>query len=237
MRYIPGELDVASSRRTSGWLRKATPVPGSSPTCDLTISKYFILNQIHTACRHARLALAVVPLTFSLLTACATSTPPESPQATSSRQIEVAFSPEAGSEALVLKVIESAGRSVRLAAYSFTSPAVVKALLNAKKRGVDVQVLVDDRGNRSKSSIAAMNLVAGAGIPIRVISVYAIHHDKYIIVDGRHTETGSFNYSQAAAHSNSENVLVIWNNPQVAATYLAHWNSRWVQGVTVETSY
>lgn len=153
------------------------------------------------------------------------------------QQIEVAFSPEAGAEALVLKVIGSAHQSLRLAGYSFTSPNVVRALIDARKRGVDVKVLVDDRGNRGKASIAAMNLVAGADIPIKVIATYAIHHDKYIVVDGRHTETGSFNYSQAAARSNSENALVVWNNPRLAADFTAHWDSRWAQGVLVEVSY
>ena len=152
-------------------------------------------------------------------------------------RIDVAFSPEAGAEALVLKVIDSAQRSLRLAGYSFTSPAVVRALVNARKRGVDVKVLLDDRGNRGKASIAAMNLIAGADIPVRVIASYAIHHDKYIVVDGRHTETGSFNYSQAAARSNSENVLVVWNDERVASSYLAHWDNRWAQGVAVEVSF
>ncbi|RYH63592.1 MAG: hypothetical protein EON54_07830 [Alcaligenaceae bacterium] len=109
--------------------------------------------------------------------------------------------------------------------------------VDAKRRGVDVRVLVDDRGNRGKASIAAMNLVVGADIPTRVISAYAIHHDKYIVVDGKHTETGSFNYSQAAAKSNSENVLVVWDNAKVASAYLAHWNNRWAQGVAVEAAY
>lgn len=181
-----------------------------------------------------------LPILIALLVAgCAATTPPAVDQSAlpdqhaiqTARQIEVAFSPDAGAEALVVKVIGTAGQSVRLAGYSFTSPAVVRALIDDRKRGVDVQVLVDDRGNRSRPSLIAMKLIADAGIPIRTISAYAIHHDKYIVVDGRTTETGSFNYSQAAARANSENVIVVWNNPQVAATYLAHWESRWAQGV------
>ena len=155
----------------------------------------------------------------------------------STQQIEIAFSPEAGSEALVLRVISSAHQSIRLAGYSFTSPAIVKGLMEAKRRGVDVKVLVDDKGNRGKANLAAMNLIGGANIPIRVISTYAIHHDKYIVVDGRHTETGSFNFSQAAAKSNSENLLVVWDNPSVANRYLAHWESRWRQGIEIDKAY
>ena len=132
--------------------------------------------------------------------------------------IEVAFAPEAGAEALLLKVIGSARQSIRLAGYSFTSPAEVRNLMDAKRRGVDVKVVLDDKGNRGQASVAAMNLIVGAGIPLRVISAYTIHHDKYIVVDGKHTETGSFNYSQAAAKANSENVLVIWDHTECGSS-------------------
>lgn len=100
-----------------------------------------------------------------------------------------------------------------------------------------MRVLLDDKGNRGKANIAAMNLLVGVNIPTKVISTYAIHHDKYIVVDGKHTQTGSFNYSQAAAKSNSENVMVLWSNPKVATTYLAHWESRWAQGMAIEMTY
>ncbi|MEJ8816210.1 phospholipase D family protein [Variovorax ureilyticus] len=176
---------------------------------------------------------ALLGITFALLAGCASSPGP----LPSESKIEVAFSPDAGSEALVLKVIDKARSSIRLAGYSFTSPSIVRALIDAKRRGVDVRVLLDERGNRGKANIAAMNLLVGANIPTNVISTYAIHHDKNIVVDGKHTQTGSFNYSQAAAKSNSENVLVVWSNPTVAATYLAHWESRWAQGMAIEMSY
>ena len=155
----------------------------------------------------------------------------------SDKSIESAFSPEAGSEALVIKVINSSERTIRLAAYSFTSPVVVQALLDAKKRGVDIRVVVDDRGNHSKASIAALNLLVNTGIPTRTISAYAIHHDKYIVSDEMNVQTGSFNYSKAAAKSNSENVIVIWNNREVAASYLKHWQSRYDKGVEFRSTY
>jgi phosphatidylserine/phosphatidylglycerophosphate/cardiolipin synthase-like enzyme len=167
---------------------------------------------------------------FAALTGCA------GPQhgAQLAQRIEVAFSPEAGAEALVVKVIAGARQSIRLAGYSFTSPAVVRSLMEAKWRGVDVKIVIDDKGNRGQANLAAINLMVGADIPIRVISAYAIHHDKYIVVDAKTTETGSFNYSQAAAKSNSENVLVVWDNLVVAGRYLQQWESRWKQGIAVE---
>lgn len=151
--------------------------------------------------------------------------------------IESAFSPEAGAEALVLRTIDSARQSIRIAAYSFTSPQVMRKLLDAKRRSVDVQIVVDEKGNKSKASKAAMNLVVNAGIPLRTISTYTIHHDKYIVVDGKHVETGSFNYSKSAASKNSENVIVVWNNSELAGNYLRHWQSRWSHGTDWRSEY
>lgn len=160
-----------------------------------------------------------------------------SAQVPGNQVIEVAFSPNEGSEDLVVKAIQSARSSIGVAAYSFTSPVIAKALLNAKKRGVDVRVVVDENGNKSKASLAALNLLVNAGIPTRTISRYAIHHDKYMVVDKSTVQTGSFNYSKAAAKSNSENVVVIWNNPDLALSYLKHWQDRFDQGREYRGAY
>lgn len=154
-------------------------------------------------------------------------------------QIEVAFSPGEGAEGLVLRLIESSRQSLRLAAYSFTSAAVVGALQAAKRRGVDVAVVVDYRSmhdDRSGKARAALNILKNAGIATRTIARYPIHHDKLMVVDCQHVETGSFNYSQAATR-NSENVIVLWNHEKVAQTYLKHWQSRYDQGDEYESTY
>lgn len=152
-------------------------------------------------------------------------------------QIETAFSPDGGAENLVLKVIDSSQQRLQLAAYSFTSPRIANALIRAKRRGVDVAVLVDEKGNKGKANHAALNLLVNAGITTRTISRYAIHHDKYIIADSLNVQTGSFNYSGAAAKSNSENVIVIWNQPNVASSYRKHWASRWADGDAYNSDY
>ena len=135
--------------------------------------------------------------------------------------LEVAFSPDAGAEHLVIKIIDGAQRKLRVAAYSFTSKPIAQALLRAKKRGVDVQVVVDksQKGERYTSA----TFLANSGIPVYVDSQHAIMHNKYIIADDTHTELGSFNYTDAAAHKNGENALVVWNNASLASKYEADW--------------
>ncbi len=65
--------------------------------------------------------------------------------------------------------------------YSFTSPEVAGALVRAKQRGLDVKVVLDwkaNTGRQNKASLAAMNLLVNAGIPVRTVSQYKIMHDK-----------------------------------------------------------
>ena len=151
--------------------------------------------------------------------------------------IETGYSPEGTALQLVLKTINSAQQEIRLMGYSFTSPEVVSALVRAKHRGVDVKIVLDEKGNRSKASQAAMNVVVNAGIPLRTNGHYAIMHDKVIIVDNHTVESGSFNMTRSAASRNSENVLVIKDVPEVAQAYLQHWQSRWDGGTEWHSSY
>jgi hypothetical protein len=88
----------------------------------------------------------------------------------------------------------SAQQEIRLMGYSFTSPEVAGALVRAKQRGLDVKVVLDwkaNTGKQNKASLAAMNLLVNAGIPVRTVSQYKIMHDKVIIADGRNIEVGS----------------------------------------------
>lgn len=56
---------------------------------------------------------------------------------------------------------------------------------------------------------------------------YAIMHNKFMVIDERHVQTGSFNYSAAAVNKNAENVLVLLNVPQLAAQYQHQWQLLW----------
>lgn len=196
--------------------------------------KYILLSMLIPGVMASANAFNLVSLVDNLGVSRASTAP-------ATGEVEVSFSPDEGGEALVLKVIGSAKHSLRVMAYSFTSKPVVKALLDAKRRGVDVQVVVDHKSNvtedRSGKAKAALNLLVNAGIPTRTISVYPIFHDKTIIADGQTVETGSFNYSYAAAHRNSENVLVLWNNPKIATAYQEHWQSRFRRGVDYRSTY
>ncbi len=133
--------------------------------------------------------------------------------------IEVAFSPKHGGQDLIIKTINSAHKSICMATYSFTSKPIANAILQAKSRGVAIKI-VSDYGANGKHYTAAKYL-ANNGVDVRLNHNYAIMHNKFIIVDRQTVETGSYNYSAAAENKNAENVMVIWNNPEVANKYQA----------------
>ncbi|MDR5776987.1 MULTISPECIES: phospholipase D family protein [unclassified Caballeronia] len=148
--------------------------------------------------------------------------------------VEVGFTPGGSAEALVLKTLNSARQSIRLIGYSFTSPEIVQALIDAKRRGVDVAVAVDYKSNfeedRSGRGRAALGALVNAGIPTRVVSAFPITHSKFFVTDGRTVETGSFNYTRSAARRNAENVVVLSGNLDVVRAYLKNWAYVYSQG-------
>jgi len=144
--------------------------------------------------------------------------------------IQAGFSPEGSARTLVLETIASAKHRIQMLAYSFQAPDVMQALVDAKKRGVDVRVVIDKRRNTGKTSRAAMDFVTSHGVALRTNDHFNIHHDKTIIVDGETVETGSFNFAKSAETTNSENVVVIRNAPEIARQYVEHWQSRWDLG-------
>lgn len=149
-------------------------------------------------------------------------------------EYESAFSP-GDALPLVLKAIHSAQTSIHVAAYSFTSRPVAEALTAAFKRGLEVRVIADAKANSGKYT--AVTYLTNQKVPVRLNSKYAIHHHKFIIVDGKTVQTGSFNYSASAVSKNAENVLVVWNAFDLARQYEEEWKRLWEEGIDVQPKY
>ncbi|WP_052285117.1 phospholipase D family protein [Kluyvera genomosp. 1] len=141
--------------------------------------------------------------------------------------VQVGFSPEGSARALVLESINHAKQSIDMMAYSFQAKDIVEALVRAEIRGVNVRAVIDKRRNRGAVSQKAITLARVNGIQIRLDDHYHLQHDKVMIIDGKTIETGSFNFAKSAEVANSENVLVIRDEPAVISQYQAHFASRW----------
>lgn len=154
-------------------------------------------------------------------------------------RLEVAFAPNQSAEILAIRVIDSANGELHVMAYGFTNKNVVKAIIRARGRGVSVFVLADYHENiqddRYGHARAALSALASAGCAVRTVSAFRIFHEKVLIAGRNTVATGSFNWT-SAARSNSENILVNWENPTLASVYLTHFDDRWQVGVPYQTT-
>ena len=143
--------------------------------------------------------------------------------------IEVAFSPNNGVTASIVKALSQAQKSILVSAYSFTSKDIAGALLAAKKRGVEVKLILDKSQVSQKYS--SSTFFFNQGFEQRIDIKHAIYHDKVMIIDSKTVITGSFNFTRAAETKNAENVLILRDNPELARLYSRDWWFNWQQAL------
>lgn len=138
-----------------------------------------------------------------------------------------AFSPKQGATALVVKTINKAKATICVAAYSFTSKPIANALVSAQQHGVNVRVVLDKSQRRGRGSL--LRFLKEHQVPTRINDRYAIMHDKFMLIDNKTLELGSFNYTKSAEEKNAENVLVL-HNKKVIRDYSQQWLKLWNEG-------
>jgi phosphatidylserine/phosphatidylglycerophosphate/cardiolipin synthase-like enzyme len=136
--------------------------------------------------------------------------------------VTVCFTPGGNCTDAIVKALGEAQRTILVQAYSFTSAPIAKALLDAHKRGVQVQVILDKSQRTEKYSSA--DFLANQGMPTMIDANHAIAHNKVMLIDGEWVITGSFNFTKAAQEKNAENLLII-RDPALAAQYTQNWEA------------
>jgi phosphatidylserine/phosphatidylglycerophosphate/cardiolipin synthase-like enzyme len=161
--------------------------------------------------------VAVTALLLWALGACI-SPPVQSGQTAG---LEVRFQPGGGATAAIVRELRAATTTIHVQAYSFTSSPIAQALVDAKRRGVAVEAVLDKSNQRDKYTAATF--LANQGIPTLIDARHAIAHSKNIIVDGRTVITGSFNFTKAAEEKNAETLLILRGYPDIAEKFEANF--------------
>ena len=122
---------------------------------------------------------------------------------------EVWYAPEDRPLERMVRIYDHATRYIFVAVYGLTSPLAVKALAEAKKRGVDVRVITDrERMNDSKQQ-TAVSALRFAGVPVRVNRHDSLMHLKQVVVDDEINTTGSMNQTTSGNQYNDERLDII----------------------------
>jgi phosphatidylserine/phosphatidylglycerophosphate/cardiolipin synthase-like enzyme len=136
------------------------------------------------------------------------------------KMVKVFYSPKGGCTDAVVKEINASKNEILVQGYSFTSMDIAKALVDAFKRHIKIQVILDKSQRTEKYSSASF--VANAGIPTYIDAKHSIAHNKIMIIDKSIVITGSFNFTKAAEEHNAENLLII-PSKELAASYMSNW--------------
>jgi phosphatidylserine/phosphatidylglycerophosphate/cardiolipin synthase-like enzyme len=151
---------------------------------------------------------------------------------TATGTVQVAFTPGDPVDEILIGVIGQARQQVLVQAFSFTHKAIARALVDAHRRGVRVEVLADDRQDRQLDGSVLGDLVRN-GVTVWLDSKQSSAHNKVMIIDAGTPAavlvTGSYNFTYSAQRRNAENVLVMRGNPDLAAAFATNWQRLRVQ--------
>ena len=140
--------------------------------------------------------------------------------------VSVYFSPanKAGTTQ-VIPLIKGAKKYIYVPAFYLTRKDMVDELINAKNRGVDVKIIMDETCAGSK--YANIGYIKNNGVELKVEHWSGKMHMKSMIIDDDTLVIGSMNFTKQGESINDENCLIIKNAPGLTSAYKAHFLELW----------
>jgi len=137
----------------------------------------------------------------------------------SSKNINIFFAPDDNLQEALVRLINDEQEKVRAAIFLFTDSEIAQALVAAKKRGVQVELITDTSCIRERHNKVGKLCDCGC-----LLFVYnpsynskdssSIMHHKFMLFEKNKQNkslvwTGSFNFTKAASKINQENAIVV----------------------------
>lgn len=116
----------------------------------------------------------------------------------------------------ILVTIKGAVKNIHAAIYRFNDLEIYEALRDARKRGVDIWILLaEEEGNH-----ALTELVEDGAHVYKITKEPKLLHHKFFIADRKNLITGSYNWTNGAFHNNYENIIKIENAYELCNDFL-----------------
>ncbi len=132
--------------------------------------------------------------------------------------VEIYFSPDDGTAARIVELINAATESVHFMAYTFTSNDIGAAMIEKAQAGLAVSGVMDV--SQSTAQGTEYDPFKQANLDVRLDgNGNGLMHHKVIIIDDQIVITGSYNFTASAEASNDENTVIIFD-PAVAEKYM-----------------
>ena len=146
-----------------------------------------------------------------------------------SATIDVYYAPEDQPIDHVVSLYTHASRYIYVSVYALTAPSVVKALVEAKRRGLDIRVITDRERLNDPKQQRAVSTLRLAGVPIKVNRHEGLMHLKQVVIDDAINVSGSANHTTSGNRYNDERLDVITDARLTAKArekFLAMWSDR-----------
>ena len=139
--------------------------------------------------------------------------------------VSIYFSPKSNTyENAIKDLIVNAEEYIYIPIFYLTHKDLAQQLIKAKKRGVEIKVILDATAARNKYS--THKELREQGISVKVENFGGKMHIKSIIIDDKYIVSGSMNLTKAGNIKNDENTLVI-ENTKLAKRYKDYFLKLW----------
>lgn len=140
---------------------------------------------------------------------------------------EACFSPDQNCDEKLKKFILSAKESLDVAIFEINDQKIIDAIIEQSFK-VKTRMVINRKLRNNPEALAQFKKNK---MFVRVGKQKGIMHNKFVIVDGKRLETGSFNFTNGAANSNQENQLYL-STPSVVEQYKERFQMMWEKGIT-----
>lgn len=167
--------------------------------------------------------LLVILGLMSCLSAC------QKPPVPKANSISACFTPGLQCSQEVINSINLAQHNILIQVNALTSSEIAKALVAAKQRQVDINILLDKYQLKQKN-YALLKYLINENIPIWIDYKPSVANNKILIIDNDRVITGSYNFAQNNQEKNAANLLII-EDPTLAKSYAVNWQSRQINSI------
>lgn len=125
-------------------------------------------------------------------------------------EIEIYFSPQDNTSSRIIQIIRGAKHYIYIPAFLITHTNIAEELVNARRRNIDVRVIIDANSTGMRNS--KYKYLRQNGILLKTENYAGKLHSKTMIIDDEYLITGSMNFSNSGENKNDENTLIIKNS-------------------------
>ncbi len=143
---------------------------------------------------------------------------------------EVLFSPRGSIKDVIIKNISTSKGTIDVTAFTFTAGDIAEALYEAKERGVEVRVIIDQTQDAKHYPVLEFLKEEGFNLQFLKGNIGGSMNNAFAIFDSRLLVTGSYTWTEYAEKFNYENAIFI-DEPDVVEKYKKEFESLYDKSV------